>query len=433
MSKLTVTATGDSLYCADMPKEYDSDLSEIANYIGQGQIKITNLEANVEEFGDYANAYSGGTWVNVEPKDFDYLTKYGFNYYGTANNHVMDYGYHGLFSTIAELDKRGLAHSGSGESLKKASEPAIIEVEGLKVGIIAVCTTFNEGSKAGNPTPYIKARPGVNYVGYQRYYQVDKEDIELLKKVAEKSKVNAYEELMVEEGFSKGDAKGVYSFGKQKFCYDKSKKSSECIKGDKERFIKSIKQAKEFCDYLFVLTHCHEIGDKGHEDLPDFIIELAHEAIDAGANAIIGGGTHRLRPVEIYNGAPIFYSLGDFTYQGMRVKYLPADFLNKYGLEDDATAYEGLMARSEGGKKGLQTQECNFLTVIPKMQFEEGKLKSLQLKPVSLGFNRRGDLNGLPYLAKGEESQKIFNVLKRLSTPMGTKITMKEDVIDVQI
>ena len=87
-NKLIATGTGDALFTADIPKEYfDGDFKEVYEYINSCDVKMTNLETNVEKFGDYPNAYSGGTWLNTEPEDFDHLTKYGFNYYGTANNH----------------------------------------------------------------------------------------------------------------------------------------------------------------------------------------------------------------------------------------------------------------------------------------------------------------------------------------------------------
>jgi poly-gamma-glutamate synthesis protein (capsule biosynthesis protein) len=40
--------------------------------------------------------------------------------------------------------------------------------------------------------------------------------------------------------------------------------------------------------------------------------QLAFQAIDAGANAIIGTHSHRVQGVEIYRGAPIAYSLGNW-------------------------------------------------------------------------------------------------------------------------
>ena len=36
--------------------------------------------------------------------------------------------------------------------------------------------------------------------------------------------------------------------------------------------------------------------------------------IDAGADAVIGMHSHCLQPIEIYNGKPVFYSLGNFIF-----------------------------------------------------------------------------------------------------------------------
>ena len=42
--------------------------------------------------------------------------------------------------------------------------------------------------------------------------------------------------------------------------------------------------------------------------------EIAHAAIDAGADIVIGHGPHYSLPVEVYHGKPIFYGLGSFSF-----------------------------------------------------------------------------------------------------------------------
>lgn len=426
---LTMTFTGDALFVADFPKSYDKDLKEISDVIKRVDVKITNLETNLSEFGDYANAYSGGTWLNTEPKDFKYLEKYGFNYYGTANNHVMDYSYHAMLDTIKELEKRGYAHSGTGYDLEDASRPAILNINGKKVGIIAVTTAFQEASKAGKPTPNIKGRPGVNYAGYDTYYQVDEKDIEDLKRIAAKTHINATREKNIKTGYVKPAPEGVFVLGTLNFCLEGTKPTTQCIKADKERIINDIKKAKQECDYVFLFVHCHTMKGDSQETVPDHLIELAKDCIDAGCAGILGGGTHQLRPLEIYKGKPIFYSLGDFIYQGMRVKMFPADFLNKWGCDEKATAWEGLMARSQGNKYGLQKLESSFLTILPIAEYDGDTMVSLKMYPISLGFTREGDLNGLPFIAKGDEAKKIFDIMDRLSRPYGTDLKLENDVI----
>lgn len=44
--------------------------------------------------------------------------------------------------------------------------------------------------------------------------------------------------------------------------------------------------------------------------------ELARLMIDAGADAVIGGHPHRVQDTERYKGKPIFYSLGNFVFDG---------------------------------------------------------------------------------------------------------------------
>ena len=43
---------------------------------------------------------------------------------------------------------------------------------------------------------------------------------------------------------------------------------------------------------------------------------LARLMVDAGADAVIGGHPHQLQDTEIYKGKPIFYSLGNFVFEG---------------------------------------------------------------------------------------------------------------------
>lgn len=43
---------------------------------------------------------------------------------------------------------------------------------------------------------------------------------------------------------------------------------------------------------------------------------LARRMVDAGADAVIGGHPHQLQDTETYKGKPIFYSLGNFVFEG---------------------------------------------------------------------------------------------------------------------
>ena len=53
-----------------------------------------------------------------------------------ANNHVMDFGPEAFKKTLALLDAHGVKHVGAGLDAVEATRPLIIDVKGLKVGIV---------------------------------------------------------------------------------------------------------------------------------------------------------------------------------------------------------------------------------------------------------------------------------------------------------
>lgn len=56
---------------------------------------------------------------------------------GLANNHIMDQGPKGLAETVAALDAAGLKHLGAGPSAADAAAPLFLEVNGLKLALLA--------------------------------------------------------------------------------------------------------------------------------------------------------------------------------------------------------------------------------------------------------------------------------------------------------
>lgn len=50
------------------------------------------------------------------------------------------------------------------------------------------------------------------------------------------------------------------------------------------------------------------------EDVLDYQVEIAHAAIEAGADVVMGHGPHYACAVEMYRGKPIFYGLGSFSF-----------------------------------------------------------------------------------------------------------------------
>ena len=423
--KLSVTGTGDSLFVAQFPKEYDEGIKPVADFIQACDVKLTNLETNLSDFEFFGNAYSGGTWLNTRRKYLEELFRFGFNFFGNANNHCMDYSYNGLLSTIDTLDSYGVAHAGTGRSLEEAAKPAILEAQGQKIAVFAVDCSFEEPSRAGRATRFQPARPGVNFLRHDTVYKVSEEDMAALKAIARKTRINFMRENSIATGFLTPDPEGVFFVGKNKYTTKKDVPETSCNPKDKKRITDAIAEAKKTYDYVLVMVHCHDTDNVKVENPPEYWKEFAHACIDAGVSAVFGGGCHRLRGIEIYKNAPIFYSLGDFIYQGLKVEFLPADFMEKFNADINLTAEEALFVRSRGNKVGLHCNKLNYQTYLPRLEFEDGKMTSFSLLPVYLNFDRKDDMNGLPTVAEGKEAEEIRDILNTLSEPFGVRLKLE--------
>jgi poly-gamma-glutamate synthesis protein (capsule biosynthesis protein) len=48
------------------------------------------------------------------------------------------------------------------------------------------------------------------------------------------------------------------------------------------------------------------------KDVLQYMTEIAHAAVDAGADIVVGHGPHYSLPIEVYKGKPIFYGSATF-------------------------------------------------------------------------------------------------------------------------
>ncbi len=78
-----------------------------------------------------------------------------------------------------------------------------------------------------------------------------------------------------------------------------------------DRFVQVIEGADKKSDCVIAVVHW---GTEGNSSYGQDQVKLAQAFVDAGADAIIGGHTHCLQGVEIMDGVPIIYSLGNFWF-----------------------------------------------------------------------------------------------------------------------
>ena len=187
---------------------------------------------------------------------------------------------------------------------------------------------------------------------------------------------------------------------------------------------KMIREARFMADYVIVSIHSHECAGAVKSEPAEFCVEFAHRCIDAGAHAIVGTGPHMLRPIEIYKGCPIFYSLGDFIIQLETVKKAPVGFFEKQGMTGSEGLDEMFEKRSDHGRKGLYYSRVMFEAIVPYWEAEDGKLRKLKLLPVELGFGKKRSVGGWP---APDAHSGILERLAEMSLPYGTKIEIGSD------
>ena len=129
---------------------------------------------------------------------------------------------------------------------------------------------------------------------------------------------------------------------------------------DLAEIVASVKEAKRQANFVIFSSHSHEAGRTNNYPA-DFIVEVAHAVIDAGADIFLAHGPHVLRGIEIYKGKPIFYSLGDFLFQNETVPRQPADNYESYGLGPDAVAQDFFDARQRTGGFPIEAADMGEL------------------------------------------------------------------------
>ncbi len=207
-------------------------------------------------------------------------------------------------------------------------------------------------------------------------------------------------------------------------CGEETKYVRAIHQADLDRIEKTIYEAQLQADYILVSVHAHEVEGFEKEEPAGFLQEFAHWCIDKGAHAIVGHGPHLLRPIEIYNERPIFYSLGDFVLQLYNIAFAPDEFYSQYGLTTDSTVHELLKKRSKDFTIGLMTDKRMFTSVIPYWEMEDGKLKSLKLYPILLAMEGNKSEIGLPGLCT---SPTLLRDFVARCERYGTSLTRNED------
>lgn len=83
-----------------------------------------------------------------------------------------------------------------------------------------------------------------------------------------------------------------------------------------DKFVRVIREAKKNSDYVIAYPHW---GTEGTSVYGLDQRQLAEAFAEAGADVIIGGHTHSLQGIDYIGDVPVFYSLGNFWFNGKTI------------------------------------------------------------------------------------------------------------------
>jgi len=195
----------------------------------------------------------------------------GFRAIGNANN--VNYGADAIRSSLAELQKLGIPATGTGLDRAQARAPVIIEQEGVRYGFLQRTSVYwPTNHEAGEHSPGVAALRG--HTAYQ---------LPLHKMRPEMPPANR-----------PGVPPVIVTWADPKYLAE---------------YVAEIAALRKQVDVLVASQHWGL-----HEEVLEYMTEIARAAIDAGADIVIGHGPHYSLPVEIYKGKPVFYGLGSFSF-----------------------------------------------------------------------------------------------------------------------
>ncbi|MRG95468.1 CapA family protein [Polyangium spumosum] len=114
-------------------------------------VRFVNLEGPISDQGRETVSPENNLVFNGPPASADVLARAGIDVVSTANNHAWDYGKSAMLETLDHLDRAKVLHAGTGATLEKAFEPAIVTRRGLRLAFLAVTDVWNQGVLSRHP------------------------------------------------------------------------------------------------------------------------------------------------------------------------------------------------------------------------------------------------------------------------------------------
>src|SRR5262249_8093718 len=104
--------------------------AKVGDTLRHADVLFGNLECCLYDPGSQHSVSNEGFWA--PPAAGKALKLAGYHALGNANN--VNYGLAAIMSSLTELDRLGIPHTGAGRNATEARAPAIVEAGGKRVG-----------------------------------------------------------------------------------------------------------------------------------------------------------------------------------------------------------------------------------------------------------------------------------------------------------
>ena len=431
--EFTLASVGDLMMRRPASQLGDGNVQAALRLIREADLAVGNMEGELANLRDFTGPLNGFVGTHEVAAD---LKAIGFDMVNRAQNHLLDSQVEGMFSTNALLDEAGIVHAGAGKNLDEAAAPAFLELPQGRVAMVGMHAPLWSEHRRLAATPQVGnlgGRPGLNMLHYTETIVVSEDQLASLKQVRDHflEFSSDYDNPRPAPDAEPADRLRfpASSSGREDPTYRAARPGETpgtidytLNQNDLSRTLRSIRNAKRYADFVVATAHIHQgrsVLEQMHLSTqpPDFYIDLAHQAIDIGADAFVGHGVQLLRGIEIYKGKPIFYGLGEFFREA---QWTLPEQLGQVDANQQSPRQN--FARNFGGS----TQSLESLVAVSR--FQDGELVEVRLYPTELGADGPDSRLGIPRIAPREKAQAILQRMQRLSRDFGTTIEIQESV-----
>ena len=124
------------------PYDFRPMFADIRPIVAGADLAVCHLEVPLSRTSQDISSWPA---FNAPPQLAAALRWAGYDACSTASNHSMDQGPQGVAATLEVMDAAGLGHAGMARNANQADQGTILEVRGLRVGLLSYTYGLNSG------------------------------------------------------------------------------------------------------------------------------------------------------------------------------------------------------------------------------------------------------------------------------------------------